>query len=163
MYVYLGITWLAGLMAALFVPENILSTSPVLTLLVDVFSFAFPIKQFSSKSSFHDAAVVYYLITLPSFPFLCRLSVTLLAWLDKDRKIIFNFKTIALSIIGIFFLVPVFPIWWFMFYGQEVRGIHFNSSRFDLGVFGTFMTLHIAVSIAIIFSTINHFLDRKQM
>ena len=157
MYVYLGITWLAGLMAALFVPENILSASPALTLLVDVFSFAFPIKQFSSKSSFHDAAVVYYLVTLPSFPFLCRLTST---WLHKTPKrgVIVSLKLFFGAIV----FGSLFPIWWFLFFGQDTRYFNLGSSRLDLGVFGMFWPANVAFSIIIICAIFKYFFIRKK-
>lgn len=154
--IYLMITWSAGFLVALLLPEDALSTSSAIASLVHIASYMLPAERFARNTMFYDVAVVYYSITLLSFPFACRLVSNAIRdnprrgilHLDRER---FRFKHYLASFSVSVFFTFFFLVWWFLFGGEDTRFFDSGSSRLALGVFGMFLQLTAATLITMSF------------
>lgn len=153
---YLAITWFLGLLVALFLPEDVLSTSSVVALFVHVVSYLLPVDRFASNNTFYDVAAVYYSVTLVGFPFACRLVSNAIRdnprrgilHLDRER---FSFKHYLASFSVSIFFALFFLVWWFLFSGEDTRFFKSGSSRLELGIFGMFIQVTAAALITMSF------------
>jgi hypothetical protein len=155
-----AVIWLAGLLVALWLPENALDIYPAMAVFVHLVSYIFPVERYTQGTIFHDVAAVYYSVTCLALPFASRLIFNYFRnyinnyierhrngfpryttmTLDREQ---FRFRDYLLCIIQLMVLTLLFLGVWF-YNGQDIHSerysvfMNIGTSRLDLGLFGMF-------------------------
>jgi hypothetical protein len=159
--VCVAVIWLAGLLIALWLPENALDRYPAVAVFVHLVSYIFPVDRYTQGTIFHDVAAVYYSVTCLALPFASRLifnglrnhiyyyrkhhyrhGVPKYKTLYMDREQL-QFGDYLLCIFQLIVFTLVFLMAWF-YNGQDLHSerysvfMNIGTSRLDLGLFGMF-------------------------